>query len=73
MGTITNAMRGKSVLDSFGYKCSITRTIGQASREGCGYSLIFAENDLRNAEKAETILKQNGLKIRGVLFRTITR
>ena len=62
MGTITNAMRAKSILDRHGYRCTVSRMTNRTQREGCGYSVLFKGG----ATQAEQLLAQSGLRIRGL-------
>lgn len=57
-GTVTYAIKGRDLLRKKGYKAKIERKSGEKVY-GCGYAIIF-EGDI---EVAESLLRQNGVKI----------
>jgi len=61
MGSVTNAMRGKALLEKRGILSEITRTVNRES-SGCGFSLRVSA-DYREAVK---MLQAAGISVRGV-------
>ena len=58
VGSVTNAMRGKQVLEAQGIPAYVRRANGAAG-EGCGFSLLVT-GDARRAEQA---LRSGGVRI----------
>jgi len=58
VGSVTNAMRGRDILDKNGIKANITRYSGD-KRLGCGYVLIVN----LDPEKCKRILNSVGIKV----------
>ncbi|MBE6778380.1 MAG: DUF3343 domain-containing protein [Ruminococcaceae bacterium] len=44
VGSITNAMRGKSLLEQQGIRAYVHRTTNPPQGDGCGYSLLVTGN-----------------------------
>ena len=61
VSSVTNAMRGKSLLERNGIRAYVSRTIDENGNNGCGYS-IAAQSD---PERAEQLLTSAGTRIRG--------
>lgn len=59
VGSITNAMRGKKVLESNGIRAYIHRASNPAQGDGCGYSLLVVDTDAR----AIRLLKDVGVRV----------
>ena len=59
VGSVTNAMRGKHMLEEQGMRAYLHRTSHPADGDGCGYSLLVTEDVV----KAEQILRQKGVRI----------
>ncbi len=47
VGSITNAMRGKKILENNGIRSHIHRASNPAEGDGCGYSLLVVNADAR--------------------------
>lgn len=61
MGSVTNAMRGKTLLEQNGYRAFIQRNTGAKEQIGCGYSLrVYGDPN-----RALALLQRAGLKVRG--------
>ena len=59
--SVTNAMRGKSVLEQNNIRAIISRSTDETVQNGCGYCL-FVSSDFK---KAESLLQSAGIRIRG--------
>lgn len=59
VGSVTNAMRGKRLLEEQGIRAYLHRAVRPADTDGCGYSLLV-QNE---AEKAEQILRRRGVSV----------
>lgn len=59
VGSITNAMRGKHLLEEQGIRTYLHRASHPVDGDGCGYSLLVTEE----IKKAEQILRQRGVRI----------
>ena len=59
VGSITNAMRGKYLLEEQGVRVYLHRAAQPAINDGCGYSLLVTDE----LQKAEKILRQRGVRI----------
>ena len=62
VGSVTYAMKGKDILFAHGFKAYIER-IKKTAGYGCGYAVTVREN----GEEALKILRENGIKVLGVL------
>lgn len=61
MGSVTNAMRGKTVLEQQGYRAFLQRNADMREQNGCGYSLrVYG-----NGDRAAAILQKSGIRTRG--------
>ena len=58
VGSITNAMRGKQLLEREGIRTYIHRDTSP-SRDGCGYSLLVTTQ----VKKAEQVLRNGGVRV----------
>ena len=58
--SITHAMRGQSLLNSYNIKNTMERNIYAVEKYGCGYGLRVREMDLNRALK---LLSENDFKI----------
>lgn len=61
VSSVTNAMRGKKLLEKNGIHGYIHRTVDEEGNNGCGYSLLVS-GDVARAEK---LLIGAGIRIRG--------
>ncbi len=59
VGSITNAMRGKSLLEKSGVRTYVHRASNPPDGDGCGYSLLVTDNP----SHAQTILKRGGVRV----------
>ncbi len=59
VGSITNAMRGKQLLEKQGVRAYLHRSVAGQVQEGCGYSLLVS-SDLRQARE---ILHSGGVRV----------
>ena len=59
VGSITNAMRGKRLLEQRGIRAFIHRSSNPPKGDGCGYSLLVTGN----SGQAEKILRSNGVRV----------
>ena len=59
VGSITNAMRGRKLLEEHGIRAYLHRSIHPAENDGCGYHLLVTEAPGR----AEGILRQSGVRV----------
>ncbi len=59
IGSITNAMRGKSLLERHGIRAYVHRASDPPQGDGCGYSLLVTEKGGQAAE----ILRKNGVRV----------
>ena len=57
VSSVTNAMRGKRLLEQHGYAVHIQRSSHVQENNGCGYSLLVRGND------APKLLSQAGIRI----------
>lgn len=62
VGSITNAMRGKKLLEARGIRPYLHKSSNPAKGDGCGYSLLVTGD----AAEAAAILKQAGVTVRRV-------
>jgi hypothetical protein len=58
VGSVTNAMRGRDILDKNGIKASVTRYSGD-NRLGCGYVLVVKTEP----ERCKKLLNSVGIKV----------
>ena len=63
VSSITNAMRGKNLLERNGIHGYINRTVDEEGNNGCGYSLLVTGDTVR----AESLLRAAGVRILGVI------
>ena len=61
VSSITNAMRGKNLLERTGIHGYINRTVDEEGNNGCGYSLLVRGD----TAKAESLLRASGIRITG--------
>lgn len=60
ISSVTNAMRGKSMLERHGIRAYIGRSVDANGNNGCGYSIhVYG-----NTAAAERILRSIGIQIR---------
>ncbi len=60
VSSVTNAMRGKSLLERNGIRAYVGRSIDASGSNGCGYRITVAGD----AERAERLLTSAGIRIR---------
>ena len=59
VGSITNAMRGRKLLEKQGIRAYLHRSTHPVENDGCGYHLLMTESPGR----AEEILRKAGVRI----------
>ena len=59
VGSITNAMRGKALLEEQGIRAYLHRTSHPADGDGCGYSLLVTDS----VNSAVQILQKRGVRV----------
>jgi len=59
VGSITNAMRGKQLLERQGIRTYLHRAVNRAEGDGCGYSLLVTGD----GGAAEKILRGGGVRV----------
>lgn len=59
VGSVTNAMRGKRLLEEQGMRTYLHRTSHPAEGDGCGYSLLVTEG----VNSAVQILQKRGVRV----------
>ena len=59
VGSVTNAMRGKRLLEEQGIRAYLHRTSHPSDGDGCGYSLLVTGD----ATRAERLLRQQGIRV----------
>lgn len=59
VGSITNAMRGKKILEEQGIRSYLHRASPSLEGDGCGYSLLVTSS----VEKAVSILQNRGVRV----------
>ncbi len=60
VSSVTNAMRGKSLLEHNGIRAYVGRTVDANGNNGCGYSITVSSEP----ERAERLLTSAGIHIR---------
>lgn len=59
VGSITNAMRGRSLLEKQGIRAYLQRSSHPSEGDGCGYRLLVTGQ----AERAVHLLRENGVRV----------
>lgn len=59
VGSITNAMRGKKLLEERGIRAYVHRASNPPEGDGCGYSLLVTDK----VGQAESVLRKNGVRV----------
>lgn len=59
VSSVTNAMRGKRLLEKQGYTVHMQRSSNIDEESGCGYSLLVRGNGVQAAE----LLKRSGIRV----------
>lgn len=59
VGSVTNAMRGKRLLEEQGMRTYLHRTSHPAEGDGCGYSLLVTEG----VNSAVQVLQKRGVRV----------
>ena len=59
VGSITNAMRGRQILETNGIRSYLQRMTHGADREGCGYRLLVT----KDVQRAQRILQEGGVRV----------
>lgn len=62
VSSITNAMRGKTLLEKQGMTVHMQRAANPQEAHGCGYSLLVRGN----SEQAQSLLKHAGIRLVGI-------
>lgn len=60
VSSVTNAMRGKAILQRNGLRAYVSRALDEKGNNGCGYSITTNQG-----ERAEMLLNAAGIRIRG--------
>ena len=63
--SITHAMRGQNILNSYRIKNNLERNVQAVAKYGCGYGLRVSLSDLN---RAISILKANDFKITEIMI-----
>lgn len=61
VSSITNAMRGKSLLERNGMSAYVHRAIEEDGSNGCGYSILVTGDP----DRIENLLSSAGIRVRG--------
>lgn len=61
VGSVTLAQRGASILRKKGYKPVIKRIIKPSETNGCGYTIVVAEE----SDEPLRILEENNIRVKG--------
>ena len=61
VSSVTNAMRGKALLERHGFTAHVQRAVDAQGNNGCGYSILISGN----GDRAEQILQNAGIRVRG--------
>ena len=59
VGSITNAMRGRRILETQGIRALLQRSTHPTDEDGCGYRLLV----IGDAQLAVKILKNQGVRV----------
>lgn len=59
VGSVTYAMKGNTILVQHGFRSNVVRVYRNPNGSGCGYGIYVPQN----TDKAEIILKQNGIPV----------
>lgn len=59
VGSITNAMRGRRVLEAHGIRAYLQRTTHPSENDGCGYRLLITTDP----QQAVSLLKNSGVRV----------
>lgn len=59
VGSITNAMRGKKLLEAKGVRSFVHRASNSLDGDGCGYSLLVTTDE----QEATKILRAGGVRV----------
>lgn len=59
VGSVTNAMRGKRLLEEQGIRSYLHRASRPSDGDGCGYSLLVTEGE----QRALQVLRQSGVRV----------
>ena len=59
VGSVTNAMRGKRLLEEHGMRAYLHRASQPMDSDGCGYSLLVTDG----VKQAEQLLRQKGVRV----------
>ena len=59
VSSITNAMRGKKLLEKQGIRSYVHRASNPPQGDGCGYSLLVTER----LEQAQSVLRSGGVRV----------
>ena len=63
--SVTYAMKAKSILDKYSIRSFVERTPKNLAISSCGYCLFVPDN----AQKAERLLRQSGIRVLGIASR----
>ena len=59
VGSITNAMHGRRVLESYGIQSFLQRSVRVSETDGCGYQLLITTDP----QRAVQILRGRGVRV----------
>ena len=59
VGSITNAMRGRRLLEAQGIRAYLQRTTHPSENDGCGYRLLITADP----QRAVSVLKDSGVRV----------
>lgn len=59
VGSVTNAMRGKRLLEEKGIRAYLHRALHPSDADGCGYSLLITDS----VQTATQILQKSGVRV----------
>jgi hypothetical protein len=63
VGSVTYAMKGRDLLQKYGYKAYLTRNPHPKNDDGCGYVIYVNNMD----KKCIELLKRNGVSVKGTV------
>ena len=59
VGSITNAMHGRRVLDAYGIQSFLQRSVHVSETDGCGYQLLITSDP----QRAVQLLREKGVRV----------
>ncbi len=61
VGSVTYAMKGHNILAQHGFQSNVVRVYQSPNGSGCGYGIYVPQS----IDRAEALLKQNGIPVSG--------